>query len=360
MIAGAALFLFGSLAAGVLAPRIQAPASSIRSKALLLAACLAWCGLMATLAAVVSPMRRIRERLRPGKRRAEPPHRSARVVPGAGVLRAHGHAHRPGRVRPRPACSVWPPRSPLPRSSASRPARSGCRGRARRPAPIGIGMIPRGEVGLIFASIGLTLDDRRRAGRSTRRVFSAVVVMVIVTTLVTPPALKWSFAAGRSGSLRKKNIPVDNLKNAADVVTTFVFLLRKNVARGGRACWRSNCYAGCVISRLIARVLVVLVLSPVTAPFSTCELGSVVGGAQTGRPIRPCRSGCRRATTGRRPRPPAPFSPPSASRGRIRLLTPTSRRASSVSRRGAVTLADNSSSRRIISAHATPVTNLRV
>jgi Kef-type K+ transport system membrane component KefB len=58
---------------------------------------------------------------------------------------------------------------------------------------IGIGMIPRGEVGLIFANIGATLTV---AGERivSDAVFSAVVVMVIVTTIVTPPALKWSFS----------------------------------------------------------------------------------------------------------------------------------------------------------------------
>lgn len=56
---------------------------------------------------------------------------------------------------------------------------------------VGLGMIPRGEVGLIFASVGagLTLDGVPVIGPSS---FSAVVLMVIVTTLVTPPALKWS------------------------------------------------------------------------------------------------------------------------------------------------------------------------
>jgi Kef-type K+ transport system membrane component KefB len=57
---------------------------------------------------------------------------------------------------------------------------------------IGIGMIPRGEVGLIFANIGLTLMVEGRPVIDPA-VFSAVVVMVIVTTVVTPPALKWSF-----------------------------------------------------------------------------------------------------------------------------------------------------------------------
>ena len=56
---------------------------------------------------------------------------------------------------------------------------------------VGIGMIPRGEVGLIFGNIGLalTVQGERIIDDAT---FSAVVVMVIVTTIVTPPALKWS------------------------------------------------------------------------------------------------------------------------------------------------------------------------
>ena len=57
---------------------------------------------------------------------------------------------------------------------------------------VGIGMIPRGEVGLIFANIGLTLVV---GGQPviTQGIFSALVVMVMVTTVMTPPALKWSF-----------------------------------------------------------------------------------------------------------------------------------------------------------------------
>ena len=61
---------------------------------------------------------------------------------------------------------------------------------------IGIGMIPRGEVGLIFASIGLTLvvHGEHIIDAAT---YSAVVIMVMLTTLVTPPLLKWSL--GRKG-----------------------------------------------------------------------------------------------------------------------------------------------------------------
>lgn len=58
---------------------------------------------------------------------------------------------------------------------------------------VGFGMVPRGEVGLIFANIGLGLliAGERVISDAT---YSAVVVMVIVTTMATPPALKWSFA----------------------------------------------------------------------------------------------------------------------------------------------------------------------
>ena len=57
---------------------------------------------------------------------------------------------------------------------------------------IGIGMVPRGEVGLIFANVGLTLTLGGAAVISPST-YSAVVVMVIATTLLAPPALKWSF-----------------------------------------------------------------------------------------------------------------------------------------------------------------------
>jgi Kef-type K+ transport system membrane component KefB len=61
---------------------------------------------------------------------------------------------------------------------------------------VGIGMVPRGEVGLIFANIGLglSLDGRPIVDQPT---FAAIVIMVIVTTMITPPALKWSFGRSR-------------------------------------------------------------------------------------------------------------------------------------------------------------------
>ena len=57
---------------------------------------------------------------------------------------------------------------------------------------VGVGMVPRGEVGLIFADIG------RRAGVLNEAVFGAVLVTVMATTFVAPPGLKLLF--GRSSS----------------------------------------------------------------------------------------------------------------------------------------------------------------
>ncbi len=57
----------------------------------------------------------------------------------------------------------------------------------RESLQLGIGMVSRGEVGLIVASIGLN------GGYITPAVFSAVLGMVLITTLVTPIMLRASF-----------------------------------------------------------------------------------------------------------------------------------------------------------------------
>ncbi len=60
---------------------------------------------------------------------------------------------------------------------------------------VAVGMVPRGEVGLIFAAIGESLRFHGERVISPE-VYSAVVIMVIVTTLITPPWLKWTLARG--------------------------------------------------------------------------------------------------------------------------------------------------------------------
>jgi len=57
---------------------------------------------------------------------------------------------------------------------------------------VGIGMIPRGEVGLIFAGIGSGLTVQGQPILS-QGVFSAVVLMVLITTLLAPVGLRWVF-----------------------------------------------------------------------------------------------------------------------------------------------------------------------
>ncbi len=65
---------------------------------------------------------------------------------------------------------------------------------------VGIGMVPRGEVGLIFAGIGLRLTLEGKP-LLTQGMFSAIVLMVLITTLLAPIGLRWAFSRpGRTGS----------------------------------------------------------------------------------------------------------------------------------------------------------------
>lgn len=56
-------------------------------------------------------------------------------------------------------------------------------GRGGNPWIVGWGMVPRGEVGLIFAMVG------KQLGVMSEAMFSVIVIMVILTTLLTPPIL---------------------------------------------------------------------------------------------------------------------------------------------------------------------------
>jgi len=63
---------------------------------------------------------------------------------------------------------------------------------ARDSLAVGVGMIPRGEVGLITAAIG------HAAGLVSSEVYSLVVVLVLATTLVTPLSLRYCFTGPSS------------------------------------------------------------------------------------------------------------------------------------------------------------------
>jgi Kef-type K+ transport system membrane component KefB len=57
---------------------------------------------------------------------------------------------------------------------------------------IGVGMIPRGEVGLVFAAIGTA------SGVLDKSLQAAIIIMVILTTFLAPPFLRLAFANGES------------------------------------------------------------------------------------------------------------------------------------------------------------------
>jgi Kef-type K+ transport system membrane component KefB len=73
----------------------------------------------------------------------------------------------------------------------------------REAIQLGIGMMSRGEVGLIVASVGVT------NGLISQSAFSAVVGVVVVTTLLTPPLLRASFQPPRSQKKLEKPLPPD-------------------------------------------------------------------------------------------------------------------------------------------------------
>jgi Kef-type K+ transport system membrane component KefB len=58
---------------------------------------------------------------------------------------------------------------------------------------IGVGMVPRGEVGMVVAQIGLTL------GVINKAIYAVVVLMTVVTTLAAPPMLKYAYRDCRPG-----------------------------------------------------------------------------------------------------------------------------------------------------------------
>jgi Kef-type K+ transport system membrane component KefB len=69
---------------------------------------------------------------------------------------------------------------------------------------IGIGMMSRGEVGLIVATVGVT------QGLIDEVAFAAVVGVVIITTLLTPPLLRASFANSIPLSEKAKQQPKES------------------------------------------------------------------------------------------------------------------------------------------------------
>ena len=65
---------------------------------------------------------------------------------------------------------------------------------------IGFGMLPRGEVGLIFATIGL------KVGALSEEMYGSILFVVLLTTLLAPPLLRWR--------LGKESVVVEDAEHA--------------------------------------------------------------------------------------------------------------------------------------------------
>jgi Kef-type K+ transport system membrane component KefB len=70
----------------------------------------------------------------------------------------------------------------------------------RESIQLGAGMVSRGEVGLIVASVGI------QQGLVDSDLFSAVVVMVLATTLVTPPILRSLFSKEKQKTSKRSPV----------------------------------------------------------------------------------------------------------------------------------------------------------
>ena len=67
---------------------------------------------------------------------------------------------------------------------------------------VGVGMISRGEVGLIVAGIGVT------SGALTSNIYTTVIIMVAITTLITPIWLKKAYS--------KEQVVTDSVRTCFD------------------------------------------------------------------------------------------------------------------------------------------------
>lgn len=74
---------------------------------------------------------------------------------------------------------------------------------------LGAGMISRGEVGLIVASVGI------QNGLMTDMEFSAIVVMILVTTLITPPILRGLFIREKTKVSARNEVEKQNQSEAS-------------------------------------------------------------------------------------------------------------------------------------------------
>jgi Kef-type K+ transport system membrane component KefB len=206
----ALVFLFGALVLGLLvSPRLFGLASRLRGRGLLLATALVFCFVLAYLSSVIGlaaivgayaaglVLERVHYRDLAEREEHELEHLihpvASLLVPIFFVLMGMRVALEPFA---RPEILGLAGLLTLAAIAGKQACALGAIGGQLDRLSIGLGMIPRGEVGLIFANIGLGLSV---GGEPIvdQGVYSAVVIMVVVTTMATPPALKWSLGRSR-------------------------------------------------------------------------------------------------------------------------------------------------------------------
>ena len=64
---------------------------------------------------------------------------------------------------------------------------------------VGIGMVSRGEVGLIIAGVGVS------TGALSADIYTTVIIMVALTTIITPIWLKIAYQKEENGMAHMKN-----------------------------------------------------------------------------------------------------------------------------------------------------------
>jgi Kef-type K+ transport system membrane component KefB len=92
---------------------------------------------------------------------------------------------------------------------------------------IGVGMIPRGEVGLVFAGVGSA------SGALSPAMEAAIIMMVILTTFVAPPLLRFVFQEPEPVATQAKDAVLEG--SSTDSVTVDPTIIHQAVSQGDRA-----------------------------------------------------------------------------------------------------------------------------
>ncbi|TAF14149.1 MAG: cation:proton antiporter [Nostocales cyanobacterium] len=79
---------------------------------------------------------------------------------------------------------------------------------------IGVGMIPRGEVGLVFAGVGAA------SGALSKPLGAAIIMMVIITTFIAPPMLRFVFPQSKTAEPADSSFAVATVNSNGNLETT--------------------------------------------------------------------------------------------------------------------------------------------